>query len=568
MHVKLQAMPRVPVGVKGKNSRGFPIYWRPNAADKMIVSHNRLMLLDWDGHCNVVFAGSTFCVLYLYKYLFKGAKKVSLRLNNADDVNDEDEHTLYLRGRKLCSMDAMWRTLCYQTYPAPFPAVKVVKIREEKFIATFRQAGKVCDMDIYLSRPDTAEFNELTYTKFNNLYITTSKPNARTAVEMLIPNVTKRIYLSKRLKPDNTIVRLSMLYLTVGEAWYLRLIFLKRPVRSYVDAKTHNGQLYTTFQQSAVASGFITDNNEAAICFNDCVRFSSPPELRGLFVMMTIQGFLTVNIFNEADSQLALMQDFYDNRRGDHDTDGACKRYAYQDMLNDLHMRFARDNKNMTDYGLPEPDTIVTELMREELNYNAAEQFARLEQLNTIEPNNVGQQQMFDKLSAIITRLAILKAMPEEQRPPNPPGVFEFVNGSAGCGKSSIAKKIIAFTRSKGLIAKGCAATNLAAQVYDDFVTAHTLFKLPVVEDNEKDLDDDVMISNVAMHPERLELLKHTSVIVWDEFPSNNKECFEAAFEALDGFRGKIVIFMGDWKQMLPVVPGGTREDIIGCSND
>ena len=53
------------------NAVCFSIYWRPNAADKMIVSHNRLMLLDWDGHCKVVFAGSTFCVLYLYKYLFK-----------------------------------------------------------------------------------------------------------------------------------------------------------------------------------------------------------------------------------------------------------------------------------------------------------------------------------------------------------------------------------------------------------------------------------------------------------------------------------------------------------------
>ena len=47
----------------------------------------------------------------MYQYLYKGAKKAKLKLTNADDVNDKDEITLYLRGRYLCSMDAMWRTL-------------------------------------------------------------------------------------------------------------------------------------------------------------------------------------------------------------------------------------------------------------------------------------------------------------------------------------------------------------------------------------------------------------------------------------------------------------------------
>jgi len=42
-------------------------------------------------------------VIYLYKYLFKGASKAKLRLTNADDVSDKDEITLYIRGRYLCS---------------------------------------------------------------------------------------------------------------------------------------------------------------------------------------------------------------------------------------------------------------------------------------------------------------------------------------------------------------------------------------------------------------------------------------------------------------------------------
>jgi hypothetical protein len=50
---------------------------------------------DWGGHAYVDWCGSTYTV-YLYKYLYKGAKKVKYRLQNADEVND-DEITLYLR---------------------------------------------------------------------------------------------------------------------------------------------------------------------------------------------------------------------------------------------------------------------------------------------------------------------------------------------------------------------------------------------------------------------------------------------------------------------------------------
>jgi hypothetical protein len=92
--------------------RGYPIYKRRDK-DLNVVPHNRKLLLDWGGHAYIDWCGSTYTVLYLYKYLYKGAKKVKFRLENADDVDDQDEITLYLRGRYLCSMDAAWRILGY-----------------------------------------------------------------------------------------------------------------------------------------------------------------------------------------------------------------------------------------------------------------------------------------------------------------------------------------------------------------------------------------------------------------------------------------------------------------------
>jgi hypothetical protein len=49
------------------DERGKPHYKRNNDNDLNIAPHNRQMLLDWDGHCYVDFAGSSYSVLYLYK---------------------------------------------------------------------------------------------------------------------------------------------------------------------------------------------------------------------------------------------------------------------------------------------------------------------------------------------------------------------------------------------------------------------------------------------------------------------------------------------------------------------
>ena len=62
------------------DDRGFPVYekLKKDSSDDVFVDpHNRKILLDWnhDGHCNVEYSAGVKCILYLYKYLFKGPKK-------------------------------------------------------------------------------------------------------------------------------------------------------------------------------------------------------------------------------------------------------------------------------------------------------------------------------------------------------------------------------------------------------------------------------------------------------------------------------------------------------------
>ena len=59
------------------DDRGFPVYEKLKEDDFFVDPHNRKILLDWnhDGHCNVEYSAGVKCILYLYKYLFKGPKK-------------------------------------------------------------------------------------------------------------------------------------------------------------------------------------------------------------------------------------------------------------------------------------------------------------------------------------------------------------------------------------------------------------------------------------------------------------------------------------------------------------
>ena len=199
-------------------------------------------------------------------------------------------------------------------------------------------------------------------------------------------------------------------------------------------------------------------------------------------------------------------------------------------------------------YGIPEPLEQLTEM--DIARSKSIEQFTLFNQLCEQTPNTREQQQLFTEITENITQ--------------GTTGLY-FIQGMGGSGKSTLCKKIMAWTRSQNKLALGCASTGLAAAIYDDFNTAHSLFKFPVIDECDRD-EDSVLDCNFNKHPRRLELLKEVNLIVWDEFPSNHRELFEAVYKALNCFENKVVVCFGDFRQIAPVVPNGTRMQIVQAS--
>jgi len=532
------------------DQKGFPKYRRPTIKSLNVVPHNKELLKDWNGHANVEFAGSTYTVIYLYKYLFKGSKAVKLRLTNADDVRDDDEITLYLRGRYLCSMDCYWRILGHDTYPSPTPAVRIVKVVTEMKAISTLEDRKVPDIVVYFNRPH--ELYYLKYTELFNMYTWSHKrpkgfrENNPGNYVVSISGYSIDIFLFKRSKAKTSITRLETIAITAGELFFLRLILYNYPKQTYADCMQFNNRSYATYQEAAVAAGIVKDNDEVYSCFEEAAHFqdTTPAELRTLFYIATLQGFPTLRIINEERFKHLLYDDFL------HNYNPLNHQAAWNDLLCDLSSRFESDGKSMKDYGLPEPEAMRTELEIERSKFDRDEQLLEYSKLCFGIPNTNEQQQIFDDIVGAVL---------------NGESALFYIQGQAGSGKSTLAKKIMAYCRSLGKLCAGCASTGLAATIYDGFETAHSLFKFPVLEEDEREVDTPVECQ-LLKNSNRLQYLKEVDLILWDEFPSCDREVFEAAYRALDGFEHKVVVMMGDMRQIAPVVVNSEKQDVIDRS--
>ncbi|XP_058776861.1 uncharacterized protein LOC131651210 [Vicia villosa] len=145
-------------------------------------------------------------------------------------------------------------------------------------------------------------------------------------------------------------------------------------------------------------------------------------------------------------------------------------------------------------------------------------------------------------------------------------GVF-FLHGYGGTGKTYMWRTLASALRSKHEICLTVATSGITSLLLPGGRIAHSKFKLPVpcVEKST---------CKINFNDPSVGLLREAKLIIWDEAPMAHKYCFETLDRTLKDvmsnysnsktiFGGKVVIFGGDFRQILPVVPGGSRSDIV-----
>ena len=146
-----------------------------------------------------------------------------------------------------------------------------------------------------------------------------------------------------------------------------------------------------------------------------------------------------------------------------------------------------------------------------------------------------------------------------------------FLHGYGGTGKTFMWRTLASALRSKHEIVLTVATSGIASLLLPGGRTAHSKFKIPVptLDNSTCKIDHD---SDLA------ELLRQTKLIIWDEAPMAHRYTFECLDRTLKDimstankkclaiFGGKVVVFGGDFRQILPVIPRGCRSDIVHAS--
>ena len=124
--------------------------------------------------------------------------------------------------------------------------------------------------------------------------------------------------------------------------------------------------------------------------------------------------------------------------------------------------------------------------------------------------------------------------------------------------------------RKEGKIALATASSGIAALLLDGGRTAHSRFKIPVGDSLNQNSS-----CYIPKEGQVSRLLCQASLIIWDEAVMTHRWAFEALDRSLRDitgfdviFGGKVILFSGDFRQILPVVARGGRPEIVNaCLN-
>ncbi|XP_076948000.1 uncharacterized protein LOC143620122 [Bidens hawaiensis] len=317
----------------------------------------------------------------------------------------------------------------------------------------------------------------------------------------------------ERRKLGFSIGRIHSVSPALGEAYFLRILLNKvKGPTSFKDIRTVNGVVFPTFRDACYECGLLDDDME----YTEAIKEASNSGSGGSKKFQRALKSTDLSLTEEQIKNLTL--------------------YEIEKLL----LRNASTLRNLETMPFPDEHSVSTSnnlLINEELNY---------------EPQDL--QNEYDNLFVSLTEeqrcifLEITKAVEI-----NKGGVF-FVYGYGGTGKTFLWKTLSASIRSKDQIVLNVASSGIASLLLTGGRTAHSRFQIS----NED--------STCTIKPgtDDAQLVSEARLIIWDEAPMIHKHAFEALDRTLKDIPN--FVFGGDFRQILPVVQNGSRQDIVNSS--
>ncbi|RIB24978.1 PIF1-like helicase-domain-containing protein [Gigaspora rosea] len=231
--------------------------------------------------------------------------------------------------------------------------------------------------------------------------------------------------------------------------------------------------------------------------------------------------------------------------------------FAINITLQKIAYMITEHGRYMRDFRLPEPQVLMRELILEQLCFSDSAYYYQLAE-TLCSKMNIEQLTFYNEVTATILW------KPEDR--PTPTVLFPiFLDGKAGRGKTFLINAICHLIRAKSCIVLPCGTTALAAQLYEGGHATHSLFRVPVEENNAN------IEPSIKFHSNRADLICAAKLIIWNELPITNKavlECVDLLLRCIcetdEPFGKKPLIGVRDFCQVAPVVKRARKTGMKG----
>ncbi|XP_028799355.1 uncharacterized protein LOC114754711 [Neltuma alba] len=545
---------------------GYPTYRRKNDGrtievkgvpldNRYVVPYNATLLCMFQGHINVEKCNQSTSIKYLFKYISKGNDRVVATIFDKDNNQEEviDEIKQYYNCRYISACEASWRMFGFDVHHH-FPPVERLSFHlpNQQYViysntddvAELLEKPRICESQFLAwmkINKDGGLASTLTYAEFPNYYVYQKD---------------KRQW--KQRERGFAVGRITHVSPSSGELYYLRLLLTTvRGPTSFDDIKTVDGMVHDTFKSACFALGLLQDDNEYITAIKEAAIWASGIQLRRLFVSMLLCCSLQQPDIVWKETSKLLSEDLFYISYNDpvssdiHISLSEKENAALKEIDNLLHA----NGKSLHEFpSLPLPTETATvdlhnHLILQELSYDRQ---ALSEEANTLSQSLNDEQLLIYNIILSAVNLS--------------DGGFFFVYGYGGTGKTFLWNALITTLRAKGEIVLPVASSGIAATLLPSGRTAHSRFAIPIQITESS-------VCGIKQNSALANLIKSTKLIIWDEAPMVQRYCIEAFDRTLKDimhsnapFGGKCIVMGGDFRQILPVIPKGTRATIVNAS--
>jgi len=519
--------------------------------NRWVIPYNPFLTKRYSCHINLEIFSSIQAVKYLYKYVSKGPDHANLLI---DDPLNIDEVEIYLDTRYISAPEATWRLLGNKMHDGSPPIQHLQLHLPYQQSVYFSVEDNLQDI---VNRAGSRDTTLTAYFKANSKY-----PSARDILYQDFPSYF--VFQRKECEwtPRKQGVSIGRIYFCGPkscERFYERLLLLHiKGATSFDSLKTVNRILYSTFREACNAKGLLASDDEWKEVLEDGSAMLTGFQQRLLFaVILTDCNPAEPNELWE-QFKMSITDDCIHQLIHKYGIPNATIDQRLSLGLSFIQAIIQQSGKSLADFGISQPvcefQLINSPAYGNDLNYQNNQTIEnptvlRMEAQRDLQKCNQLQQQA---VNTVLRHIDL------------PNTALFFLDRPGGTGKTFVENLLLNTIRGEGNIAIAVASSGIAATLLNSGRTTHSAFKISI------DIDKD-SYCNIPKNSLLAKQIQNAKILIWDEAPMQHWHAFEAVDRTLrdirnsplQAFGGLTVLFAGDFRQYLPIVPCGSHGQIV-----